>query len=389
MVSYLTGQSVIVADWILIGCAYILVGVRLWFRLLHLKQALTVSDLFLCVGALAALCVMILFSVEYGMGAMIEGSLPTPAIRKLAYTTVPLYATGIYCTKFSILAFYAKLFPGSLPKLRKACRIVMVYCACCYFVAVFLAVFWCGPNVSRNWAPSKNPSRKACSVYDHRLFKISFAMNISTDLLIFVLPFPLLATLSLSKRQLIGLCVTFGLGAITIAVSIGRCAAFLSSDFLPLYVWSMAEMCTALMVSSLPSLRPLLRKSRRIMHSSSPDHSDEPISRTWASSHSPQKSNKSNKKPQSFGSRGSRASQQERWRRNEKFARPHHGDEMASDVELTEHATNHAGIYSVEEVEVTRTHNVPAPMPPSPIQPRSRGDYEPQGARPQQNKGWV
>jgi hypothetical protein len=47
-------------------------------------------------------------------------------------------------------------------------------------------------------------------------------------------------------------------------------------------VWSMAEMCTAIMVSSLPSLRPLLQKSRRFIISSSPSGSGDKRSSTRA-----------------------------------------------------------------------------------------------------------
>jgi len=153
----------------------------------------------------------------------------------------------------------------------------MIYTASCYLVAMFLAIFWCGPNVTRNWQVGPH----ACTVWSFTLFKVNFALNLSSDILIFVLPFPLLATLTLSKRQVVALCVTFGLGLITIAVSIGRCLALLQNAFIPLYVWSMAEMCTAIMVVSLPSLRPLLKKRTRISaNSSSPHNSGEkPISR--------------------------------------------------------------------------------------------------------------
>jgi hypothetical protein len=50
----------------------------------------------------------------------------------------------------------------------------------------------------------------------------------------------------------------------------------------------MAEMCTAIMVSSLPSLRPLLQKSRRFIISSNPSNS--------ADKHSSRDASKSNPK---------------------------------------------------------------------------------------------
>jgi hypothetical protein len=58
--------------------------------------------------------------------------------------------------------------------------------------------------------------------------------RLTDDITVFALPFPVLATLTLSTRQIIALCVTFGLGLITIAVSIGRCMALLQNAFVPL-----------------------------------------------------------------------------------------------------------------------------------------------------------
>ncbi|TLD37251.1 hypothetical protein E2P81_ATG04063 [Venturia nashicola] len=265
---YLTGDAVIIADWVLLAAAYTLVSVRLWFRLLHQRRSLTLSDICLCVAATVVLMVMIIFQMEHALGAMHKHFVPTPQVKQLSFLTILGYHTATYFTKFSILAFYSNLFPAGSPKLRGVCVAITVFTICCYTTAMLLAIFWCGPRPARNWEPGD----KKCSLWDYTLFKTNFALNISSDILIFALPVPVLATLSLSRRQVVALCVTFGLGLITIAVSIGRCIALLQNAFVPLYVWSMAEMCTALMVVSLPSLRPLLRKTRP--SNFSPDASD-------------------------------------------------------------------------------------------------------------------
>jgi hypothetical protein len=98
---------------------------------------------------------------------------------QFAFTTVLLYHTAIYSTKFSILAFYAKLFPPTSQGLRIGCYAAIVYTACCYMVALFLAMFWCGPNVSRNFETGPG----ACTVWSYALFKINFSLNISSDIL--------------------------------------------------------------------------------------------------------------------------------------------------------------------------------------------------------------
>lgn len=77
---------------------------------------------------------------------------------------------------------------------------------------------------------------------------------------VFLLPFPLLRVLELKRRQRNGLVVTFALGLITITVSLARFIRISTgTDWDRIYVWSMAEMCIAIIVVSLPALKYLLR----------------------------------------------------------------------------------------------------------------------------------
>jgi hypothetical protein len=85
-------------------------------------------------------------------------------------------------------------------------------------------------------------------------------------------------------------------------------------------VWSMAEMCTAIMVSSLPSLRPLLHKSRRFMVSSSPSGTNE----KRASKGTCKKSRSSTNTPPTKGS----------GRQKDNPHARHGSDDTASDIEL-------------------------------------------------------
>lgn len=99
-------------------------------------------------------------------------------LSQFAFTTVLLYHTAIYCTKFSILAFYAKLFPTTAHILRTLCSITIGYTIACYFCAILLAIFWCGLPVTRNFEIGPG----ACTVWNYTLFKVNFAMNISSDI---------------------------------------------------------------------------------------------------------------------------------------------------------------------------------------------------------------
>ncbi|KAF3005976.1 hypothetical protein E8E13_010360 [Curvularia kusanoi] len=122
----------------------------------------------------------------------------------------------------------------------------------------FLDTFWCGRDVSVNWSLDE----EACSTFNSKIvFRVDWAMNITTDVLICCLPFPLLYQLQLNRRQIWGLIITFSLGAITIVVSVVRFATIeVIQAWTNVFVLSMAEMAVAIMVVSLPSMRSYLRR---------------------------------------------------------------------------------------------------------------------------------
>jgi hypothetical protein len=96
-----------------------------------------------------------------------------------------------------------------------------------------MALFWCGLDVSVYWRAIK-PGPKQCSFWSHGLFTADWILNITSDVLILILPFPLLARLRLARRQVVALCFTFGLGVVTMVVSIGRFVTFVHTAFVPL-----------------------------------------------------------------------------------------------------------------------------------------------------------
>jgi hypothetical protein len=216
-------------------------------------MSLTLSDIFLLIAAAEVLAIMVCFTKEYQMGVMSE-SVPdmTPEVRKVrneqfsqvpscnkwysynfqySFATVLLYDTSLYFLKFSILAFYFKLFPVTSIKLRNGLFVVTTYTVACSLAAFFMALFWCGFDVSINWKANQHHK---CTFWSLGLFTADWVLNITSDILILGLPFPLLSKLKLARRQIIALCLTFGLGVVTMVVSIGRFVTFMETAFVPL-----------------------------------------------------------------------------------------------------------------------------------------------------------
>jgi len=253
----LTGTSVMIADSVLIFCAYSLVIARFWFRLINQRLGFTLSDILLLIACIELLAILCIFIKEHEMGAMDEGFEMNRDMLKLSFSTVLLYDSSLYVLKFSMITFFHTIIPRGKSKTRTALYISAVITLIFWFTALLLAMFWCGADISKLFHV---PEQGQCTFWDTRLFQIDWAMNVVSDFMILLLPFPLLSKLILSKRQIAALAVTFGLGAITMVVSIFRFVTVWKHKFQPLYVWSVAEISTGIMVVSLPALRPLLRR---------------------------------------------------------------------------------------------------------------------------------
>ena len=148
---------------------------------------------------------------------------------------------------------------------------------------------------------------------------------------VFLLPFPLIRVLELKRRQRNGLIITFALGILTIIVSATRFIRIQTgTDWDRAYIWSMAEMCIAIMVVSMPALKYLLRY--------------------WKSS----SSSRSTTPSSYYNSEFSDPPRQNRRRRQVSCS---YGDENGSDVELNRVVADE-GILETKEVCVD---SAPAP----------------------------
>ncbi|KAK2470379.1 hypothetical protein H9L39_18076, partial [Fusarium oxysporum f. sp. albedinis] len=97
-------------------------------------------------------------------------------------------------------------------------------------------------------------------------FIVNWALNITTDLSLFCLPFFVLNSLKLHRRQRIGLAGIFSLGMITMLISTARFVAYIVTDYQlddpSGNAWCTIEMSTAVIVVSLPGLKSLFVQSR-------------------------------------------------------------------------------------------------------------------------------
>lgn len=90
------------------------------------------------------------------------------------------YDTGIYLPKLAILSLYFRLFPPTMPWLRKVLHTVCFFTGSAMITTCLLDTFWCGQQVSVNWSLEED----ACSTFNSKVvFRVDWVMNIITDVL--------------------------------------------------------------------------------------------------------------------------------------------------------------------------------------------------------------
>ncbi|KAM0709560.1 hypothetical protein Q7P35_003599 [Cladosporium inversicolor] len=247
---------------------------RIGVRLARQQQKhIIISDFFLIISAICLLG-LITFApgdtLAYTLGAMksefaledvvtAEDAGKQSILDKISFASIDRsnfsYYVGLYFPKAAILSLYFELFPSSMPKIRMALYIVTSYTVASGFTTLGINTFYC-PNVPDYWSGVEG----SCSVFNSLLvLQISWALNFSSDISIFLLPFPLLRVLDLKRRSRYGLILTFALGMLTIITSATRFIRIQTgTDWDRAYIWSMAEMCIAIMVVSMPALKYLL-----------------------------------------------------------------------------------------------------------------------------------
>ncbi|KAF4458418.1 hypothetical protein FALBO_14844, partial [Fusarium albosuccineum] len=191
----------------------------------------------------------------------------------IRFATNYFFDLGIYFPKFSIVAFYHNLVPVTHPEMRILLHALTGITVSFALITFFCDTFWCGPDPSIDWTGD----HESCTVFTSMLLmRLNWALNFISEVLNVIYPIPLLKGLKMhSRRKKIVLTIIFGLGIITIAVSIGRFVTMLYvSNDISIYIWATAEICISVIVVALTALRPLLRKIINMISTTVPSSDD-------------------------------------------------------------------------------------------------------------------
>ncbi|CAH0018015.1 unnamed protein product [Clonostachys rhizophaga] len=216
----LSDSDVIAGEWALLSLALVFVCACSYVRLILLKDTPYWADFWVLVAAACGIGLTICDTLICKAGTMENFIDPGPYTLKVRFFQNYWFDVGMYFPKFSLLSFYYRLVPPTKPRIRKLLYLLIAFTVACSLVTFLDATFWCRADIASNW--SEDPD--ACSAFNSMtMMRIHWSMNFSTEVFNVIFPFPILRDLNLRKpREKFALGVIFGLGLLTISVSIGR-----------------------------------------------------------------------------------------------------------------------------------------------------------------------
>ncbi|KAK4204714.1 hypothetical protein QBC40DRAFT_164105 [Triangularia verruculosa] len=176
------------------------------------------------------------------------------------------YLAILALTKISILCFYLRIF--SQPTFRVITFIVMTWVGLSGVIFVFCQIFQCIPipYIWEGWRKGEFGPFTCLDI--NTLGYTTAAFSIAQDIVILVMPLPLLIKLNVSVRSKIGIMVMFSLGIFVLITSCVRLWALYDFgdsvnptwDYTNALIWTGLEVGVSIIVTSLPAIRVLLSR---------------------------------------------------------------------------------------------------------------------------------
>ncbi|CAG8953055.1 hypothetical protein HYFRA_00003249 [Hymenoscyphus fraxineus] len=185
-------------------------------------------------------------------------------VTTIFHTLVPAefsYATSILFTKYSILAFYWRIF--SVRSMMIAVRIMLAITTLWLIGGGTAALLSCVP-LQKLW----NPAVPGTCIKTRTLYIGAAIPNVITDFVILIMPLPYVWHLKISRQKRIGLSLTFIFGGLICVISFIRLVFVFKLDmeedltwnFIDTLIWTAVETFGGIICACLPMLRPLFIK---------------------------------------------------------------------------------------------------------------------------------
>lgn len=135
-------------------------------------------------------------------------SFPRLTRYKVLYASVVMSSPCDFFTKASMIWFYLRLAPH--PTFRIICYLSIAIMTICWGLIFLVNTFGCYP-MAGGWN-RLSPHFSSQCITTGWFFRLSVAYNLTTDLIVVLLPIPILMRMQLQIKAKIGLVFTFSMG---------------------------------------------------------------------------------------------------------------------------------------------------------------------------------
>jgi len=235
-----------------------------------LNAKLTFDDYLIMLGLILiyGLCAELILCAVFGGGKhAIAVPLPNQVhILQIIWAFEANYAVATTAIKTSILVFYRQMFPSNATSFRwrVAWYFVLIWVLMWLIACGLVSVFQCTP-VPFFWNQLAGDTSGSC-IDEYSFLAANSALNIASDIMILILPMPIVWQLHIKNSQKVAISSIFLLGGFVCVASVVRYTYL--KEVIPVDVtytndlpgiWSLIELSTGLVCASLPAMRPLLR----------------------------------------------------------------------------------------------------------------------------------
>ncbi|MCJ1408579.1 hypothetical protein MMC19_002654, partial [Ptychographa xylographoides] len=214
------------------------------------------------------LCIELIICAQFGGGrhAIV---VPIPKqihMMQMIWAFELTYATTTTVIKGSILLLYRRMFPTTATP--------FVWRAAWYFVMAWVILWWLGCGlatlfqctpISFFWNQLAGDTSGFC-INEYSFLAANAALNITSDIMILMLPMPIVWDLHIKKSQKLAISTIFLLGGFVCVASVIRYTYLkqvipvdVTYTNQPAGIWSLVEVGIGLVCACLPVMRPLLQ----------------------------------------------------------------------------------------------------------------------------------
>ncbi|KAH9904399.1 hypothetical protein F4778DRAFT_780367 [Xylariomycetidae sp. FL2044] len=204
--------------------------------------------------------------ISYRFTSVLIGERPMPSpeefadlayqFRRWIVSAQVLFWLAIYCVKLSFLLLY-KTTLGASKKYNLAWKAALAYILVSFGLCLANVLAWCGGDAGDLLSVAQCGTPYAVTLQG-RLIWLAYFFNISSDLVLILLPMPMIWGLQMSARQKLAISAVCCLALITIAFETVRSVKLYQVNNYLTNLYGYLEVLIAVLISMLPSYRFLV-----------------------------------------------------------------------------------------------------------------------------------